>query len=218
MKKYILFGIPVTLALLLAVFGSDLLGVYRLQSFIAASAEASRVDEGPWPQATDTCVLCHGVNGNSVNQGYPSLAGQPAPYLETQLHNFASEARRNPTMGPLAMTMSDSQIKGLAAYFAKATPIANQYFAPQQQLRERGKHLVEGGNCAACHGAQLMGQGQFPRLAGQGYDYLLAQFDEFASGIRSEPTGMMKNIALRTSSADRKAIASYLASLDPKRN
>lgn len=218
MKKYILLGIAAIAALLLAVFGSDLLGLYRLQSYITASAATYRADGGPWPHLTDVCIMCHGVKGNSLNQGYPSLAGQPAPYLETQLHNFASEARRSPNMGPLAMTLSDTQLKSVADYFSRQTPVANRYFKPDQQLREKGRQLAAAGNCAACHGAHLMGHDQFPRLAGQGYDYLLAQFDEFASGTRSEPTGMMKSIATRTSPEDLKAIASYLASLDPQKN
>ncbi|MBB5470313.1 cytochrome c553 [Paraburkholderia sp. CI2] len=217
MKKYLLTGIPLVIVLLLAVFGSDLLGLYRLQGYITTSTAAYLADGGPWPHVTDTCTVCHGVKGNSLHQGYPSLAGQPAPYLETQLHNFASEARRNPNMGPLAMTMSDPQIKSLAEYFAGATPVANRYFKPDQQLREKGQHLVVAGNCVACHGSQLMGHEQFPRLAGQGYDYLLAQFDEFASGTRSEPTGVMKSLSQGFSPEDRKAIASYLASLDPKK-
>ncbi|MGF6415034.1 c-type cytochrome [Paraburkholderia sp. MM5482-R1] len=218
MKKYLLIGIPLVIVLLLAVFGSDLLGLYRLQGYITTSTAAYLADGGPWPHVTDTCTVCHGVKGNSLHQGYPSLAGQPAPYLETQLHNFAGEARRNPNMGPLAMTMSDPQIKSLAEYFAGATPVANRYFKPDQQLREKGQHLVAAGNCVACHGSQLMGHEQFPRLAGQGYDYLLAQFDEFASGTRSEPTGVMKSLSQGFSPEDRNAIASYLASLDPKKN
>ncbi|MGF6810548.1 cytochrome c553 [Paraburkholderia sp. Clong3] len=217
MKKYLLIGIPLVIVLLLAVFGSDLLDLYRLQGYITTSTAAYLADGGPWPHVTDTCTVCHGVKGNSLHQGYPSLAGQPAPYLETQLHNFASEARRNPNMGPLAMTMSDPQIKSLAEYFAGATPVANRYFKPDQQLREKGQRLVAAGNCVACHGSQLMGHEQFPRLAGQGYDYLLAQFDEFASGTRSEPTGVMKGLSQGFSPEDRKAIASYLASLDPKK-
>ncbi|QBR03945.1 c-type cytochrome [Paraburkholderia pallida] len=218
MKKIPLIGIPLVIVLLLAIFGSDLLGLYRLQSYLTTFAEAYQADGGPWPHVTDVCMGCHGVKGNSLHQGYPSLAGQPAPYLETQLRNFASEARRNPNMGPLAQTMSDSQIKSLAEYFAGAVPVANRYFTPDAQLREKGQRLVAAGNCAACHGAKLMGHDQFPRLAGQGYDYLLAQFDEFVSGTRSEPTGVMKNLATGFSPEDRKAIATYLASLDPKRN
>ncbi|WP_431825215.1 c-type cytochrome [Burkholderia sp. F1] len=217
MKKFLLFGIPVVIVLLGVAFGADLLNLYRLQSYITVSSEASQADGGPWPRVTDTCVVCHGVKGNSLNQNYPSLAGQPAPYLETQLHNFATETRRNPTMGPLAMTMGDAQIKSLADYFSKATPVPNHYFKSDAQIREKGRQLVAAGNCAACHGAELMGQGQFPRLAGQGFEYLLAQFDGFASGVRSEPTGMMKSIATRASLEDRKAMATYLASLDPKK-
>ncbi|MBC8750632.1 cytochrome c553 [Paraburkholderia sp. WC7.3g] len=218
MKKILLIGIPLVVVLLLAIFGSDLLGLYRLQSYITTSTTAYLADGGAWPHMTDVCMGCHGVKGNSLDQGYPSLAGQPAPYLEAQLHSFASEARRNPNMGPLAMTMSDPQIKSLAEYFAAVAPAANRYFKPDAQLREQGQRLVATGNCVACHGAQLTGHDQFPRLAGQGYDYLLAQFDEFASGIRSEPTGVMKNLATGFSPEDRKAIATYLASLDPKKD
>lgn len=217
MKKLIVISVAaVTAAVALVVFGPDLLDLYRLDHFIDASAKAYEADGGTWPHVNDTCFMCHGVKGNSLHQGYPSLAGQPAAYLEAQLHNFASGARRDPNMGPLSMTMDNAQIKNLADYFSKVTPIENRYFKPDPQLRVKGLQLVEAGNCAACHGAQLMGHDQFPRLAGQGYDYILAQFDAFASGSRSEPTGMMKRIAEGASPEDRKAIASYLASLEPK--
>lgn len=218
MKKYALLGGLALIVLLLVVFGSDFLGLYRLQSYVTTSAEAYQADGGAWPHLTDACVVCHGVKGNSLHQGYPSLAGQPAPYLEAQLHSFANESRRNPNMGPLAMTMSDTQIKFLADYFSRVAPVANRYFKADPQLSERGRQLVSAGNCAACHGAQLMGQGQYPRLAGQGYDYLMTQFREFASDTRTEPTGMMKSISTRTSPEDLKAIANYLASLEPAKH
>jgi cytochrome c553 len=220
MKKRIVIGVAAIAAIAavgaLTFFGPDLLGLYRLDRFVDASAKAYEADGGPWPHVNDTCFICHGAKGNSLHQGYPSLAGQPAAYLETQLHNFASGARRNPNMGPLSMTMDNAQIKDLADYFSKVPPVANHYFKPDAQLRAKGQQLVAGGNCASCHGAQLMGHDQFPRLAGQGYGYLVAQFDAFASGTRSEPTGMMKRIAEGASPEDRKAIATYLASLEPK--
>jgi cytochrome c553 len=217
MKKLIVISVAaITAAVALVVFGPDLLGLYRLDRYIDASAKAYEADGGSWPHVSDACFMCHGAKGNSLHQGYPSLAGQPATYLEAQLHNFSSGARRSPNMGPLSMTMDNAQIKDLANYFSKVSPIASHYFKPDAQLREKGQQLVTGGNCAACHGVQLMGHDQFPRLAGQGYDYILAQFDAFASGTRSEPTGMMKRLADGTSAEDRKAIASYLASLEPK--
>lgn len=216
MKKIIVISIAAISAALGVVFyGGDLLDLYRLDRFIDASAKAYQADGGPWPHVNDTCFACHGAKGNSLHQGYPSLAGQPAAYLEAQLRNFASGARRSPNMEPLSMTMGDAQIKDMADYFSKVAPIANHYFKPDQQLRGRGQQLVAGGNCAACHGPQLMGHDQFPSLAGQGYDYILAQFDAFATGTRSEPTGMMKRIAEGASPEDRKAMANYLASLEP---
>lgn len=219
MKKFIVISIAaITVGVALVVFGPDLLDFYRLNRFIDTSATAYQADGGPWPHANDTCFICHGDKGNSLHQGYPSLAGQPAAYLETQLHNFASGARRDPNMGPLAMTLPDAQIKDLADYFSKVAPIENRYFKPDPQQRDKGQQLVTGANCAACHGAQLMGHDRFPRLAGQSYDYILAQFNAFASGSRSDPTGMMKRIAEGASPEDRKAIATYLASLEPKQH
>lgn len=216
MKKYVLLGTAAVLVVFSIFFGPELLNLYRLQRYVAVSAEKYEADGGAWPHLTDECFICHGVKGNAADQGYPSLVAQPARYLEIQLQNFASEQRRNQNMGPLAMAMSNNQIKYFADYFSREVPLPNRFFVAAPPLRDRGEHLVGAGNCAACHGARLMGHEQFPRLAGQGYDYLLAQFDEFASGARSEPTGVMKSISMGLSSDDRRAIATYLASLTPK--
>ncbi|MNF17757.1 Cytochrome c-552 precursor [compost metagenome] len=58
-----------------------------------------------------------------------------------------------------------------------------------------------------------MGQGAFPRLAGQGADYLLVQLDAFAQGSRVDPTGSMKAVTQTLTAQDRKALAHYLAAL-----
>jgi cytochrome c553 len=213
MKKIILLGFIVSIAALLIIWGPDVRDLYLLQKYFDASSHAAEVDGGPWPRLSDACIGCHGFQGKSQNQKYPSLAGQPAPYIAAQLKNFASGVRSNPYMTPLAITLSDAEIKLLADYFAKQHLADNSIYSPEPSLREKGKELVEGGACSSCHGGQLMGQDRFPRLAGQGYDYLLAQLDNFATGTRSEPTGVMKSIASAASHEDRKAIASYLASL-----
>lgn len=215
MKKYVLSGTAVIVGLLLVLFGPDLLGLYRLQQFVAASDEAYRADKGAWPNPLDACAGCHGYTGNSLHQGYPSLAGQPAPYLAAQLRNFASGERPNPNMGPLAKTMSEAEIELFAEHFAAKPATANRYFTPDPELREKGGKLVAASGCAACHGDGLMGQDQFPRLAGQGYDYLLKQLNAFAAGTRSEPSGMMKALAANLSPDERLAMANYLAALAP---
>jgi cytochrome c553 len=214
MKKGIVVGASAIVAVLLAIFGPDLLDLYRLENFITSSDQAYRANGGPWPHVTDECFGCHGVKGNSQSQGYPSLAGQPSLYVAAQLHNFANGQRANPTMGPLAMTMSEAEISGLANYFSKQTVSENRFFEPDSRLRQNGHDLVAKGGCAACHGDRLMGSDQFPRLAGQGHDYLVAQLDAFAAGRRSDPTGTMQKLAAAATPAERKAMATYLAALD----
>jgi cytochrome c553 len=214
-KRIVLLAVLVVAGALLAVYGPPLLGFYRLQRHIDETAQADDGDGGPWPRTTDACMGCHGVKGNSLSDAYPGLAGQPAQYVAAQLHAFASGQRANPTMGPLAMTMSEAEITRVAGYYAKQAPLANRYFKPDARLRAKGEQLVTGGACVACHGARLTGQAQFPRLAGQGDDYLRAQLDAFANGARSEATGTMQRVARAMSAEDRVAVATYLASLSP---
>ncbi|AGI25808.1 c-type cytochrome [Pseudomonas sp. NY15181] len=218
MKKFILLGVAAVLAILMAFYGRDVLGLYRLQSYISDSSNAYEADGGPWPHLTDTCVNCHGVKGSSLNQRYPSLAGQPVTYLATQLQHFANGQRAYPNMGPLAMTLSAQEIDLLANYYARQQARENSSFQADPALRNKGKQLVAAGGCIACHGEHLMGHEQFPRLAGQGVDYLIAQFDAFASGKRSEPSGVMKAITSTLSPDDRRAVAHYLAALAPQAN
>ncbi|VWC20482.1 putative cytochrome c precursor [Burkholderia arboris] len=214
-KRIVVLAALVATGALLALYGPTLLGFYRLQRHIDTAAQAAEADGGAWPRVTDVCMGCHGVKGTSLNPAYPSLAGQPAQYVAAQLRAFASGQRENATMGPLAMTMSETEIAHLAGYYAKQVPVDNRYFKPDARLRAKGEQLVTGGACAACHGARLTGRAQFPRLAGQGYDYLLAQLDAFAQGSRGEATGTMQRVAQAMSADDRAAVATYLASVSP---
>ncbi|WP_207888113.1 c-type cytochrome [Pseudomonas sp. 30_B] len=218
MKKLILLGVAAVLAILVALYGRNVLGLYRLQSYISDSTNAYEADGGPWPHLTDTCLNCHGAKGSSLNQRYPSLAGQPVTYLATQLQHFANGQRTYPNMGPLAMTLTAQEIDLLANYYARQQARENSSFQADPALRNKGKQLVAAGGCIACHGEHLMGHEQFPRLAGQGVDYLIAQFDAFASGKRSEPSGVMKAITSTLSPDDRRAVAHYLAALAPQAN
>lgn len=213
MKKTILLGFSAVIAFLLVVFGPALIDLYHLQTFVSESAEMNETDGGQWPRLTDTCIMCHGIRGNSLHQGYPSLAGQPAAYIATQLRDFAAGRRANPTMGPFSKTLTDSEIKLLADYFSRQPVAGNRYFQPDPQVREQGEELVEAGGCIACHGEGLMGRDQSPRLAGQGYDYLLKQLDAFAAGERSDPTGLMNKLVSKVSVEERKAMASFLANI-----
>ena len=65
--------------------------------------------------------------------------------------------------------------------------------------------------CIGCHGAKGEGMGAFPRLAGTGEAYLLAQLDAFANGARKNP--IMQPIAQGLQPAERQAVAMYFSQL-----
>lgn len=191
----------------------DVLGYYRFSQAVNAMSEADVARGGAWPQLHQVCMPCHGNGGDSVNPLYPDLAAQPAPYLVGQMQAFASGKRANPNMSPLAASFSAAEIEQLAAYFAAQPAVANTLFQTDPALRDSGRALVERRGCAACHGAEFAGQGAFPRLAGQGFDYLIGQLRAYRDGTRTDPTGAMPASAAELTNEDIQAMAHYLAGL-----
>lgn len=212
MKKKFLLVLAAIMVLAAVVYGPELLDLYRLDRHVQSSAQAYEQDRGVWPQVSDACVGCHGVRGNSLNQHYPSLAGQPSAYLAGQLRSFASGQRVSSVMNAITRSLTEKQIVALADYFSRQPASDNRYFSADAALLESGQPLAGTGACAACHGEGLLGRDQAPRLAGLGYDYLLKQLEGFATGTRRDPTQAMNALAASWSPDQRKAIASFLAS------
>src|SRR3990170_3620018 len=52
------------------------------------------------------CQGCHGELGVSLDELIPSLAGQYAPYIATQLRSYQSGARIHQIMNAMAMTIN----------------------------------------------------------------------------------------------------------------
>lgn len=75
---------------------------------------------GRWDQALPACVQCHGPGGIGVAPTFPPLAGQPAAYIASQLHNW-KDGKRPP--GPMALMpvvaskLSDADITAVADYY-----------------------------------------------------------------------------------------------------
>lgn len=212
MKKFMLAFAALSVVALI-IYGRDLIALYHLVNAVETTTEAYEERLGTWPQVVDGCDGCHGVLGSSEHQRYPSLAGQPAEYLALQLERFASGERRNPNMGPQAKILSAAEIESVSTYYAAQPARENRWVTVDPERNEQGRKLVSESGCAACHGSELMGQGVFPRLAGQGEDYLLVQLDAFAEGRRQDPTGAMQAITSGFSSEQRRAISHYLATL-----
>ncbi len=163
------------------------------------------------------CAACHGIDGNSANPEWPSLAGQHAGFLRVQLRAFRDGQRQNPLMSPMAMGLSDEDISDLAAFFAAQRPAARE---ADPELVELGQRLFLGGDlergitaCIACHGPTGQGNplANYPVVAGQHATYTAATLKAYAAGERVNQ--MMQEIAARMSAEDMQAVSAYLQGL-----
>lgn len=166
------------------------------------------------------CGACHGADGNSTSPTYPNLAGQHPEYLNKQLNDFKSGARRNAIMAPNVTNLSGDDMLNLAAFFSAQQPKSR--LAKDPELVAQGEKLYKGGNagsgvpaCASCHGPAGSGiPVQFPRLAGQHAKYVLSQLKNFRSADRANDGGkMMQVIARKLTDAEMKAVAEYVSGL-----
>lgn len=164
------------------------------------------------------CAACHTPDGNSVITLNPKLAGQHPEYLEKQLTEFKSGKRANAVMSGMASTLSDDDIKSLAAYFSSKKLTLGQ--AKTNGAGSLGEKIYRGGiaatnvpACAACHGATGAGlPKQFPRMGGQHADYIQAQLKNFRTGERANAP-MMMAIATKMTDAEMAAVADYIQGL-----
>jgi cytochrome c553 len=171
-----------------------------------------------WPAAhavvePQLCFACHGDNGNSKNPAVPSLAGQPAQFITTQLIMFREKRRNDPQMSPIATPLTNPEISALGKFFA-ALPSPPPAGKASEQVAAGGKRIAEQFNCVACHGATLKGQQHIPRLAGQQAEYLRTQLRGFKAGTRFDMDGNMTAAAQPLSTADIDVLAEYLSTLD----
>lgn len=174
---------------------------------------------------TQVCAACHGSDGNSAVPTNPSIAGQHADYILKQLMNFKAQEgkspeRNNPVMAGMVAPLSADDMKNLSAYFAeqKAKPRA----ARNPDLVKLGQAIYRAGvsskgvpACSGCHSPNGSGiPAQFPRLAGQHPEYIVAQLRAFRAGERAnDANAMMRTTAGKLSDKEIAAVAEYVAGL-----
>jgi cytochrome c553 len=192
---------------------------------VGGNARAAQ-ESGSKPAKASVCAGCHGANGmGNAAAGFPALAGLPPKYLDHQLWAFVHGTRRNSVMMGLAKGLDAKSRKQLAEYYAtmKVTPPKSLPAPPKGDLgRTIAIHGLHTGTpkavpaCESCHGAGGLGQGEFPRLAGQSEGYLAGQLKDWQSGSRRDALmHIMRKISDKLSAKDIKAVAEYFASLSP---
>jgi cytochrome c553 len=65
------------------------------------------------------CDRCHGVNGNSTDPRTPALAAQRVEYLQKSLQAYQRGERRNSVMAAMSGSLTDADVAGLAAHYAR---------------------------------------------------------------------------------------------------
>lgn len=214
-----------TRAVLLAVLAT---------SALALAPAAVRADNSAAATAGEAkaavCTACHGVNGNSVNPEWPNLAGQGSAYIKEQLKLFRAGHRNNLVMYPLAVALTDDDIRDLAAYYSRQTPTGLE---ADPATVKAGEALYRGGDrarnipsCASCHGPRGVGMttAGYPKLRGQHAAYTIKALNDYATEqryvdvntgekTRSRNGHMMTSIAKRLTDEDKAALASYIQGL-----
>jgi cytochrome c553 len=158
------------------------------------------------------CAACHGNAGVSSIQGVPHLAAQPSLSIFYQLVQYRDQRRKGGGMEAIAATLSEQDMRDIAAHYASLPPPPPQTGGDAQKIA-RGQQIAQQQYCSSCHGAQLQGQKHVPRLAGQSADYFVTQLRHLRSGVRADMDGTMASAARSLTDEEIEAIAVYTRSL-----
>lgn len=165
------------------------------------------------------CAACHTSDGSRGIPTNPILQGQHADYLVKQLEEFKAGKRDNAVMKPMASTLSEDDMRNVAAFYASKTAKPGQ--AKHKDTVPLGEKIWRGGiaeknvpACAGCHGPTGAGiPAQYARLGGQHAEYVSAELGLFRAGKRGN-SPQMATIAARMSDAEIAAVSDYVEGLN----
>ena len=204
-----------------AVLSSLVLSLCMFAAGSAAAAEtkpAFKPDLAKGQALAATCLACHTADGSRGTPANPILQGQHPEYLVKQLTEFKSGKRKNAVMMGMAATLSDEDMRHVAAFYASKK--AKEGFATNKETLARGEQIYRGGivskqvpACASCHAPNGAGMpAQYPAMRGQHAEYTESQLLSFRSGARGNNAQMM-TISAKMNDAEIKAVADYIAGL-----
>jgi len=181
-------------------------------SIATASALAQTPADAKPPAKADVCAACHGADGNSTNPLYPILAQQTARYIYLELKDFKEGRRKDPLMSPVAATLEQSDMLALADYFSKQNQKPTGFKADPAKVAA-GRSKADEVLCSMCHGGDFVGQNEIPRVAGQHYEYIKKQLEDFKTKRRTNDAGNMTSVTSTLSDDDIDDLAQYVANL-----
>ncbi|MTV32490.1 c-type cytochrome [Rhodoblastus acidophilus] len=181
------------------------------------------------PQAVQAklvfCKTCHGLSGQGFlgAQPIPRLAGQQPEYIAYELTALKEHRRTDPFMNEVTKGLSPEMIQAVSTQFKDlnpppASPGPQALVAAGKKIYDEGVPSEEVPPCSACHGEDANGAGEFPRLAGQIYEYMVRELEEWDSIRGLDPkkpdnAAIMSPIAHKLSKDQKRAVSAYLSNL-----
>jgi cytochrome c553 len=159
-----------------------------------------------------TCNGCHAVpNYKNVYPTYsvPKLHGQRPEYLVAALKAYKSGERSHGTMHSQASSMSEQDMKDIAAYLAGPNVLTQSKNDAPSTSRPKASEI-----CLACHGTNGVGiTADYPTIAGQHEDYIERALHDYQKGGRKNP--IMGGMAQTLTKEDIEQLAKYYSSQEP---
>jgi len=159
-----------------------------------------------------TCNGCHGVpNYKNVYPTYsvPKLHGQRPEYLVAALKAYKSGERSHGTMHSQASTMSEQDMKDIAAYLAGPNVLTQSKNDVPATARPKATEV-----CLACHGTNGVGiTADYPTIAGQHDDYIARALHDYQKGGRKN--AIMAGMTQTLTHEDIEQLAKYYSSQKP---
>jgi cytochrome c553 len=157
------------------------------------------------------CLACHGENGQSQNEGVPSLGAQQTYYVTVQLLMFRDRMRVVAPMNDMAAGLSDADLQSFAGIISKL-PAPQPAAGPMDEARiARARALVEQNHCNFCHTPSFAGQENVPRIADQREDYLVKALRGYKDNSRRGYDAAMADVIAPITDEQILDLAYYLA-------
>ncbi len=170
---------------------------------------------------TKLCNTCHNIDGNSVAEIFPKLAGQNIRYLLDTMLAIKEGRRAVPEMIDQLDEFNRRDLLDIATFYAQQTMTGGaavpENIALGSQLYRSGDKKRKIMACTACHSP--LGRGNplagFPFLAGQHAAYIVKRLRNYRGEkcARDQSDCIMPLIARKMNDEEIEAVANYIVGL-----
>lgn len=196
--------------------------VLACASAVSANAQDVKGDAKAGEKKIAMCLGCHGISGYQASfpeiYKVPKISGQGAKYIASALTAYKKGDRKHPTMGGIALGLSDQDIADVAAYYEVGKAEVASAQGKANAGSAKALELIKKGACISCHGENFSKpiDPSYPKIAGQHADYLFVALKAYKTQGNStwgRGNPIMGGVAKQFSNAEMKELANYIGSL-----